>query len=36
VDGTIHLIHCPGVQPGQFLNARIVEADVYDATAVPE
>ena len=36
VDGTIRLTNCPGAEPGQFLNARIVEADVYDVTAVCE
>ncbi len=36
VDGTIRLRNCPGIKAGQFLNARIIEADVYDVTAEPE
>jgi ribosomal protein S12 methylthiotransferase len=36
VDGAIRITDCPGAKPGQFVNARIVEADVYDVTAVLE
>jgi ribosomal protein S12 methylthiotransferase len=36
VDGTIRLRECPGVEAGHFLKAHIIEADVYDVTAVPE